>query len=178
MVKLIVRRSEIDEATETRIKELEAQVKKLEMHTDPVSTSASHVQAPGTTSSRNRHRQLTMVQEIAGRVMDEAAEIRIKELEAQVKKLEDTTRELLGVVDIAELRRRKVRHAFLNAYSRSDKRDHREEGMKAGADCLTDATLYSRGERSDEAVFHAAYGVSPATISRYGKICSSLPFPN
>jgi hypothetical protein len=126
-----------------------------------------------------------MVQHMPGRVVHEAT--RIKELEAQVKKLEDITRELLDVVDVADVQRRKVRHtfldayarsykshAFLDAYARSYKHHHPEEGLEAGPDCLADANLYSRGERTDEWVFHAVYGLPSSTVSRGGK--STLHF--
>jgi hypothetical protein len=86
---------------------------------------------------------------------------------------------LAGVFDSkfsTDDRDRKARHEFLDTCSRSLKEGHWDGLLTQGVDCLADASLYSRGERSDQWVFLAIYGVDASSVSRHGKSCSSLHF--
>jgi hypothetical protein len=116
---------------------------------------------------------------------------RMKRLEDKLKRLEDKlTKETTSRQnDIKDLRLasegyRRIRNRFINVYRRDvlGHVTHQEyqqisDGNNAahGGDAVTDASLYTSGERHDEDVLIELYGLSANQISYQGKCQTSFP---
>ena len=116
---------------------------------------------------------------------------RMKRLEDKLKRLEDKlTKETTSRQnDIKDLRLasegyRRIRNRFINVYRRDvlGHVTHQEyqqisDGNNAayGGDAVTDASLYTSGERYDEDVLIELYGLSTSQISYQGKCQTSFP---
>jgi hypothetical protein len=149
MVKRITGRAKPDGDTEVPLKALEARMEKLEEGLEKIE------------------------------VVLEKVEVALQKLDMGPKGLEDSAQAPAVTADsksIMDDECRKTRHIFLDACSRDLKEGHWDDVIAQVADCLADASLYSSGERSDEWVFLAIYGVEVSSFSRHGKSCSFPPF--